>query len=75
MKLVWYQNFGYNDMQNWVANTILRRKTQVQGAHIVQTSRPMNFEVRELDEYPEMMQLNFASFIFLMYIPLVYRSV
>jgi hypothetical protein len=34
----WY-GFGY--MQNWAANTILKRRTGVDSANIVQMSMPM----------------------------------
>lgn len=62
-------------MQNIVANTILRRTTNVQGATIVSTSNFFPLADRKRDYFAFILAQSFSQVIFLMFIPIVYRSV
>ena len=62
-------------MQNWVANTILKRKVQVQDAQIAAMISPMRPAPVIVDYFVELLQLALSFFILLMYIPVLYRMV
>ena len=61
-------------MQNWVANTILKRKTGVNTASIVAMNIPMKIPPYTTDEFGEVLSSMFALIIIIMYVFPVYRT-
>jgi len=74
---------GYNDfsfegfvyMQNWVANTILRRKTNKPDASIVVVTVPTKVPKLELNRFVLFMEVCATYFVLTLYAPLLYRTV
>ena len=73
--MIRYIQGSFYFIQNWAANTILRRKSNVPGALIACVLVPFDNSIDTVDEFPEMMQIFFPFFCFLMFVPLLYRSV
>jgi len=73
---------GYNDfsfagfvyMQNWVANTILRRTTNKPDASIVAITAPVKFPSFEVDRFVLFMDICLSYFVLTLYIPLLYST-
>lgn len=62
-------------MSNWVANTILKRVTQVSDAHIVTMVVPTKFPSVYTDSIAWLIEGVMIICILLCYIPVVYRTV
>jgi hypothetical protein len=67
----WY-GFGY--MQNWVANTILKRRTGVDDAKIVQMSIPMRMPPFVKDDFKVLLSASLSIIAVVMFVPSVYRT-
>ncbi len=70
----YYLNNGFAYMQNWVANTILRRKT-IPSAQIAAMIIPTKITTVTVDGFATLLQMSLTLFFLLMYIPLIYRTV
>ena len=61
-------------MQNWVANTILKKRTGVETASIVSMVTPIRLPEYEQDDFAELLTGVLAFFILIMYVPPIYRT-
>jgi hypothetical protein len=66
---------GYSNMQNWVANAILKRKTGVDDASIATVMTPFPIEPVMTDAFATILSKALDFFMLLMYIPVMYRTV
>lgn len=71
----YYVNHGFSYLQNWVANILLRRKTNISDASIVTMIVPTKIETVEVDNFSLVLFMTLSLFVLLMYIPLLYRTV
>ena len=62
-------------MQNWVANTILKRKTGVDTASIVAMTVPFRIPPIISDDFHHLIEGITAWFVLIMFVPPVYRTV
>jgi hypothetical protein len=62
-------------MQNLVANTVLRRVTDVATAQIITVIMPEKSNVKEVDSFAIFLESALTLFILLMYVPVLFRSV
>ena len=67
----WY-GFGY--MQNWVANTVLKRRTGNANAEIVSMTIPMPMKPAIKDDFKTIIWLIFPMLMVVVWIPLVFRT-
>ena len=70
-----YQLNGFAYLQNWVANTILKRTTENPDASIMAMMVPMRMPPWQRDDFAALLTGLLAFFILVMYIPPVYRTV
>ena len=70
-----YQWFGFAYIQNWVANSILRRSTGVNAASITSMTVPIHMLPQKLDELNMFLYQAMAFFFMVMFIPLIYRTI
>ena len=70
-----YQFSGFGYLQNWVANTILKRSTGNPDASIVAMLVPMRMPPWQKDNFAALLTGLLAFFVLVMYIPPVYRTV
>lgn len=61
-------------MQNWVANTILKRKTGNDDAKIVSMNIPMKMPPFIKDDFSMILGVSFSIMGVLMFVPSVYRT-
>ena len=66
--------YGFAHMQNFVANTLLKRKT-IRTAQIVNMVIPSKVPVVYMDVLTQILQAALTLFILLSYIPILYRTV
>ena len=71
---MWTQR-GFAHMQNWVANTILKRKTRVDTASIVAMTVPFRIPPIVTDDFGELVKGILSWFMLIMFVPPVYRTV
>jgi hypothetical protein len=71
----WYVKEGYAYVQNWVANTILKRATNNSNAQISTMIVPLQTLPAKNDLFAQVLQTLFPLFMILMYVPLLYRVV
>ena len=65
---------GFANMQNWVANTILKRKTGVDTASIVTMTVPTKLPPFVEDDFGQLLKAVLAFFLVIMYVPPIYRT-
>ena len=70
---MWTQQ-GFAHMQNWVANTILKRKTGVSDASIVAMAVPSRLPPYTEDEFGQFLTGTLSFFMVIMFVPPVYRT-
>ena len=70
---MWTQQ-GFAHMQNWVANTILKRKTGVADAAIVAMAVPSRLPPYTDDEFGQFLTGTLSFFMIIMFVPPVYRT-
>jgi len=70
-----YMKEGYAYVQNWVANTILKRATNNSNAQIAAVIVPLQSLPGKTDIFSQVLQTLFPLFMILMYVPLLYRVV
>jgi hypothetical protein len=61
-------------MQNWVANTILKRRTGVDDAKIVAMSIPIRMPPFVKDDFKVLLSASLSILAVVMFVPAVYRS-
>ena len=66
---------GFAYLQNWVANTILKRTTGNPDAHIITMTVPTILPRLKLDFFGQIIQQVFTFFVLVMFIPPLYRTV
>jgi len=66
---------GYAYVQNWVANTILKRATNNSNAQIAAMVVPLQSLPGKTDLFAQVLAILFPLFMILMYVPLLYRMV
>jgi len=66
---------GFSFMQNLVANTILRRVTDVPTAQITTVIMPEKSNIKKVDNFAIFLESALTLFILLMYVPVLFRSV
>lgn len=65
---------GFANMQNWVANTILKRKTGIDTASIVTMAVPTKLPPFVEDDFGRLLSAVLAFFLVIMYVPPIYRT-
>jgi hypothetical protein len=70
-----YSFSGFSYLQNWVANTILKRKTGIDSASIVAMTVPLKQDVLEFDTYVLVIAEVLPLFIIAVFIPPMFRTV
>jgi hypothetical protein len=70
-----YMKEGYSYVQNWVANTILKRATNNSNAQIAAMIVPLQSLPAKNDLFAQVLATLFPLFMILMYVPLLYRVV
>lgn len=70
---MWTQQ-GFAHMQNWVANTILKRRTGVDDATIVAMAVPSRLPPYVDDEFGQFLTGTLSFFMVIMFVPPVYRT-
>ena len=70
---MWTQQ-GFAHMQNWVANTILKRRTGVDDAAIVAMAVPSRLPPYIDDEFGQFLTGTLSFFMCIMFVPPVYRT-
>jgi len=70
-----YSWHGFAYMQNWVANTILKRKTGKADASIVALTVPQQMAPIQIDPFGKIIENVLNFFFFLMFVPVLYRTV
>lgn len=61
-------------MQNWVANTILKRSTGVDSASIVTMAVPARLPAYTEDDFSRLLTGVLSFFFLIMYVPPIYRT-
>ena len=61
-------------MQNWVANTILKRKTGVATASIVAMAVPSRLPPYSTDDFAQLLNSVLSYFFLIMFVPPMYRT-
>ena len=69
-----YTQSGFVYLQNWVANTILKRKTGVNTASIVTMAVPSKLPPYIEDDFTRLLTGVFSFFMLIMYVPPIYRT-
>jgi hypothetical protein len=70
-----YQYYGFAYLQNWAANTVLRRITRDRTAQITAMTVPMKIPPNMLKDPFAFLLTQAAPYIFMcMYIPMLYRT-
>lgn len=69
-----YTQNGFALLQNWVANTILKRKTGVSTASIVSMVVPSRLPPYTEDDFARLLTGVFSFFVIIMYVPPIYRT-
>lgn len=69
-----YLNSGFGYMQNWVANTILKRKTGIPTASIVAMTVPARLPPYTEDEFGRVIEGVLTFIMIIMFVPPVYRT-
>lgn len=69
----YYSTEGFNMIQNWCANHVLRERTGVEDAAIVNIVKPMRSNDIFLDEFEYVLEEILPLFMVLMYLLPIYR--
>ena len=69
-----YTQSGFTHLQNWVANTILKRKTGIDTASIVAMAIPSKLPPYTVDDFGQLINGILAFSLFIMYIPPLFRT-
>ena len=65
---------GFTMMQNWVANTILKRKSGVSNANILNMVVPFPNANTEGNSYENDISVTFFMYLIMFWLPLLYRT-